>query len=64
MLNKVWRYSVNEGEYGGIVLADTIDFACEKVYKKYGNEEFCVWEMTKDDYFDTDNPDVFECYGD
>lgn len=59
----IWRYSVNKGEFGGIVFADTIELAEEKVRKKYGNEEICMWRIINDDYFDTENPDVWECYG-
>lgn len=63
----VWRYSINEGEYGGIVYANSYESAMEKVknkYKGYNDEEICVWRVIGDDYFDTENPDVWECYGD
>ena len=59
----IWRYSINEGEYGGIVFANTIELAEEKVRQKYPNKEVCVWRIINDDYFDTNNPDVWECYG-
>ena len=62
----IWRYSINEGEYGGIVFADTFEIAEEKVRKKYNeykDEEICVWRILNDDYFDVENPDVWECYG-
>ena len=59
----IWRYSVNDGEYGGIVFADTFEEAEEKVRRKYNDKEFCIWRIIDDDYFDTDNSDVWECYG-
>ena len=59
----IWRYSINDGEFGGIVLANTIREAEEKVRKKYSDEEIKIWRMINDDYFDTENPDVWECYG-
>lgn len=59
----IWRYSVNDGEYGGIVFADTFEEAEEKVRRKYNDKEFCIWRMINDDYFDTENSDVWECYG-
>lgn len=63
MLEKIWRYSINEGDYGGIVFADTIESAESKVRQKYNNGEICVWLIVNDDYFDTKNPEVLECYG-
>ena len=63
MLNRVWRYSINEGEFGGIVFADTKESAERKVRRKYNDGDVCTWQMTNDDYFDRDNPDVLECYG-
>ena len=59
----VWRYSINEGECGGIVIADTAKSAKEKIKRKYNDGEICVWQMKNDDYFDVENPDVWECYG-
>ena len=62
----IWRYSINEGEYGGIVFADTIISATEKVKRKYSDKtdkEICVWRMIEDVYFDMENLDVWECYG-
>lgn len=59
----IWRYSINEGDFGGIVFADTIESAEKKLKNKYGNVEVLVWRILNDDYFDTENPDVWECYG-
>ena len=63
MLNNIWRYSINLGDFGGIVIADTAESAEEKVRKKYNVREICVWKMMEDDYFDENNTDVLECYG-
>ena len=64
MLDKLWRYSINIGEHGGIVIADTLEEAKEKVIKAYklGDEELIVWKIKHDDFFDKNNPDVFDCY--
>ena len=37
MLKNIWRYSVNEGDAGGIVIAENKDEAYEKVFNKYKN---------------------------
>ena len=62
MLKNVWRYSINMGNYGGIVIADTMELAEQKVRRKYNDGEICVLKMIDDDYFDESNSDVFECY--
>ena len=69
MLKNIWRYSVNEGDAGGIVIAENKDEAYEKVFNKYknfnGNEkaEIIIWKAKDDDYYDKDYEDVLECYG-
>ena len=62
MLQNIWRYSINMGDCGGIVIADTVESAEQKVRQKYNDGEMCVWRVTDDDYFDVNNSDVFECY--
>ena len=62
MLNNIWRYSINIGDFGGIVIADTKELAEQKVKKKYNTDKICVWKMIDDEYFDENNIDVFECY--
>lgn len=63
-LGNLWRYSINEGDFGGIVIAETLDKAAEKVTKKYGNKgTIDVWMVKNDDFYDKDNKDVIECYG-
>lgn len=61
----IWRYSINKGEFGGIVFADTLELAEEKVRKKYPDKEkeILVWRIINDNYFDRENPDVWECCG-
>ena len=63
-MKNLYRYSINEGDFGGVVIANSLDEATEKVKKKYGNaEEIAVWEFLNDDYYDSENKDVVECYG-
>ena len=69
-MKNLYRYSINEGDFGGIVIANTLKEATEKVRKKYGNtnkygnvNEIVVWEFLNDDYYDVENKDVVECYG-
>lgn len=66
----IWRYTINEGECGGIVFADTKENAENKIKAKYKNKfssdpdtDLIVWRMKDDDFFDPENPDVLECYG-
>lgn len=63
MLELLWRYSINDGEYGGLVIATSEEEAYKKVNKKYGRNDFAVWKMSNDDYFDSENADVLEIYG-
>lgn len=63
-LGNLWRYSINEGDFGGVVIAKTLDKAMEKVTKKYGNKgTIDVWMVKNDDFYDEENKDVIECYG-
>ena len=63
MIERIWRYSINEGDYGGIVFAYTKKAAELKVRRKYPIGDICVWLMINDDYFDDKNPEILECYG-
>ena len=63
LCNKTWRYSVNDGSYGGIVYAISLEDAEVKLRNKYNEDNIKVWQMIDDDYFDVNNPDVLECYG-
>lgn len=70
MLENIWRYSINEGEFGGIVIADTKEKAEHKVKEMYedydGSEnednEIDVWKAVLDDDYSKDYPDVLEIY--
>lgn len=63
ILDQLWRYSVNSGEYGGLVLADSEESAEHKVVERYKKDDIVVWKITNDEYFDSDYVDVLECYG-
>ena len=69
-MENLWRYSINMGELGGVVIADCLEDAYSKVKKKYGSKnkygnenEIEVWSFLEDGYYDKDNEDVIECYG-
>ena len=63
-LGDLWRYSINEGEFGGIVVAKNLNEATEKVVKKYKDgKTIDVWTVKNDDFYDEKNKDVIECYG-
>ena len=63
-MKNIYRYSINEGDFGGVVMANNLDEATERVAKKYGSQkEILVWEFLNDDYYDGENKDVIECYG-
>lgn len=57
---KMWRYTNHKN--GGIVFATTKEKAQEKLKTKYEKDNFEVWEWTNDDYYDSDHPDVIDCY--
>ena len=65
----IYRYSINEGDVGGIVFADNKETAEQKVKAKYKDrfnfrsDELLVWDVHQDDYYDTENSEVLECYG-
>lgn len=69
-MEDVWRYSVNDGEYGGIVVASTQEEAEQKVKEMYedwdGESEkediIIVWKAILDDDYSKDYPDVLEIY--
>lgn len=58
--NNFWRYSFGGG--GGIVIATTEEEAREKIKRKYNIDDFVIWNMTDDDFYDDENPDVFDLY--
>lgn len=67
-VENLYRYTT--GTFGGVVIADCLEEAYNKVKKKYGDQnkygnknEIEVWEFKNDDYYDKNNKDVVECYG-
>lgn len=63
-VEKLWRYSINEGDFGGVVIAENLNEATEKVVKKYKDGKIIdVWMVKNDDFYDKENKDVIECYG-
>ena len=63
-VEKLWRYSINEGDFGGVVIAENLNEATEKVVKKYKDGKMIdVWMVKNDDFYDKENKDVIECYG-
>lgn len=70
MLENIWRYSVNKGEAGGIVIANTKEESEQKVKEMYedydGSEneenEIIVWKAMMDDDYSKDYPDILEIY--
>lgn len=70
MLENIWRYSLNNGECGGIVVASTQKEAEQKVKEmyEYWNEDLekedvvKVWKVILDDDYSKDYPDVLEIY--
>ena len=64
---RLWRYSINDGEHGGIVYSDTKQEAEGKIISAYNKwniniKTFNIWEMLADDFFDIEHKEVFECY--
>lgn len=66
MLDKLFRFSIKDGEIGGVVLAGNLNIAKDNLMEKYpdySEEDFVVWAFKYDDYYDEDFPGVIECYG-
>ena len=71
MMEKIWKYSVNGDECGGIVIADNLDEAEKKVRERYSDwhgvgssiqPEIFVWKAVDDACYCTNCPDVLEIY--
>ena len=65
-----FRYSINYGDVGGLVVAADKDEARNKVYARYdgtyvdvNDDVLQVWDIKRDEYYDAEFPDVLECYG-
>lgn len=60
-LNNLYRWCDDYG--GGIVIANSVDEAREKLVKAHSERRsFIIWLMIDDDYFDKENPDVLDIY--
>lgn len=71
MTGRIWRYSVNKDEAGGIVISDSCEDAERKVREKYrdwrgigkdSEAETEVWEPESDSGYEGSHPDVLEIY--
>ena len=70
-MHNFYRYSINTGEAGGIVFADTKVNAMKILFNKYKDllnnnfteDSILVWKWVDDDYYDKKYLDVIECYG-
>lgn len=69
-IEKFWRYSLDCGG-GGIVIADTIEEARQKIgayYDDMGYYRFKIeksvdiWALGDDDCYEPNHPDVIDCY--
>lgn len=66
-INNLYRWSDNFG--GGIVIADSLLEAQEKLEKTLSKDEerdinkVIIWPWHLDDYFDEENPFVLDIYG-
>lgn len=64
-LSNLYRWCDAYG--GGIVIANSLIEAQEKLEKAFGKErnadEVIIWSWHLDDYFDEKNPDVLDIYG-
>lgn len=65
---KPHRFTINEGECGGIVMAEDRKAGEILLKKRYAeafpeNLDIQVWPMEDDDYYKPEFKDVWECYG-
>lgn len=64
-LNNLYRWCDDYG--GGLVIANSLIEAKEKLEKMFGEErdieKVIIWTWRLDDYFDKENPDVLDIYG-
>lgn len=70
MLENIWRYSLNDGECGGIVISPTQEEAEQTVKEMYEDwdgelekeDVIKVWKAILDDDYNKDYPNVLEIY--
>ena len=64
-LDNLYRWCDDYG--GGLVIADSLIEAQEKLDKMFGEDrdvnKVIIWPWHLDDYFDKENPDVLDIYG-
>lgn len=64
-IDNLYRWCDDYG--GGIVIANSLLEAQEKLSKQFGEErdaeKVIIWPWRLDDYFDKENPDVLDIYG-
>lgn len=58
-----YRYSINDGDFGGIVFALNEDEAMQKLQSFYKTQNLSaqIWKWEDDDFY-RPVPDVYECY--
>ena len=63
-LDKIYRWCDPYG--GGLIIAESYEDAQNKLTQMLGSsrfvEEIIIWPWLDDDYFDKENPDVFDIY--
>ena len=62
---KFYRWSSDLS--GGVVIATSVEDALDKLKKKYADVmekigDVAIWPWEDDDYYDAENPDVFDVY--
>jgi hypothetical protein len=64
ILDKIYRWCDPYG--GGLIIAESFEDAQYKLTKMLGSsrliDEVIIWPWLNDDYFDEENPDVFDIY--
>lgn len=67
MFNLINLYRWCDDYGGGIVIADSLLDAKEKLAKMFGEDrdadKTIIWPWHLDDYYDEENPDVLDIYG-
>lgn len=59
-MGKLWRYQIEHLGVGGIVVAENVISAMNKIAEKYGSVEITVWDWSKDSNCDQEHPDIME----
>lgn len=64
---KAFRYSINGGEHGGIIIVTGKEEATKALEQRYDPQyktgyEAAVWSVEEDEFYEPDYPEVLECY--